>query len=97
MKAALLISASCVLPLSALAQESNPSPVTSAPSAAWDICNETSYIMRVATAYIRSSTITPKGWDKARPGECITQTVPIGSPRYVFAESDSVHQGGIRD
>lgn len=97
MRAALLTTALCVLPLSAFAQDTELSPVTTASGAAWEICNETSYIMRVATAYIRDGRITPKGWEKARPGECITQVVPISSPRYVFAESDPVHQGGIRE
>lgn len=97
MRIALLISAIFILPLNALAQESIPSTETSPPTTAWDICNETSYIMRIATAYIRGETISPKGWDITRPGECKSQMVPIGSPRYVFAESDSVHQGGIRE
>ena len=101
MRAILLTTTLCVLPLSSFAQDAEQNTAqntaTSAPSAAWDICNETSYIMRVATAYIRGGKISPKGWDKARPGQCITQNVPISSPRYVFAESDPVHQGGIRE
>lgn len=97
MRAALLTTAILVLPLSAVSQEANQSLQASGPNSAWEICNETSYIMRVATAYIRGGIISPKGWDKARPGECIIQKVPINSPRYVYAESDSVHQGGIRE
>lgn len=97
MRAALLTTAIFILPLSAVSQEANESLQASGPNAAWEICNETSYIMRIATAYIRSGIISPKGWDKARPGECITQKVPINSPRYIYTESDSVHQGGIRE
>ena len=98
MKRGLLTSALFfVLPSFALAQEAVPSSTNTVPETAWEICNETSYILRVATAYIRSGTISPKGWDRARPGACITQNVAIGSPRYVFAESNPVHQGGIRE
>ena len=97
MRTALLTTALCVLPLSSFAQDAEQSSVPTPPSGAWEICNETSYIMRVATAYIRDGKISPKGWDTTRPGQCITQKVPLNSPRYVFAESDSVHQGGIRE
>jgi len=97
MRAVLLTTALFVLPANVLAQTADQRTTPTAPSAAWEICNETSYIMRAATAYIRGGKISPKGWDKARPGECITQMVPISSPRYVYAESDPVHQGGIRE
>lgn len=69
----------------------------SAPLPEWEICNETSYILRVATAVMRNGAMTPKGWDRARPGQCIPIDAPEGSPRYVFAESSPVHQGGIRE
>lgn len=97
MRAILLTAALCILPFSSRAQQTEQTPVITAAGTSWDICNETSFIIRLATAYIRNGKISPKGWDKARPGECITKTVPISSPRYVFAESDPVHQGGIRE
>jgi len=97
MRAALLTTALLIMPLSAFAQEAVPSISPDASATDWEICNETSYIMRLATAYIREGKISPKGWDKARPGECINKTVALNSPRYVFAESDPVHQGGIRE
>jgi len=97
MRAALLTTTLFFLPLTAQAQLSEQPATSTSATAAWEICNETSYIMRVATAYIRAGKINPKGWDKAQPGECITQIVPISSPRYVYAESDPVHQGGIRE
>ena len=97
MRAILITTSLCVLPFSALAQDTEQSPEITPAAAAWDICNETSFILRLATAYIRGGKISPKGWDKARPGECITKSIPISSPRYVFAESNPVHQGGIRE
>ena len=41
--------------------------------------------------------MTPKGWDRVQPGQCQSYNAPINTPRYVFAESDPVHQGGIRE
>jgi len=64
---------------------------------AWEVCNETSFIIRLANAVIRNGNMTPKGWDRVKPGQCITLEAPTGSPRYVFAESSPVHQGGIRE
>ncbi len=63
----------------------------------WEICNETSYILRIATAVMRGGVMTPKGWDRARPGQCLAVEAPESSPRYVFAESDLLHQGGIHE
>jgi uncharacterized membrane protein len=97
MRASLLISAICILPLGAVAQDAVPASPEETLSTAWDICNETSYVMRIATAFIRNGTVRPQGWAQARPGECIRENVPLGSPRYVYAESDAVHQGGIRE
>lgn len=68
---------------------------TSAPI--WEVCNETSFITRLANAVIRNGNMTPKGWDRLRPGQCITLEAPTGSPRYIFAESIPGHQGGIRE
>lgn len=64
---------------------------------AWDVCNETSFILRAANALVRDGKMTLKGWDKINPGQCFTLNAPIGSPRYIFAESSNVHQGGIRE
>lgn len=63
----------------------------------WNICNETSYVLRVATATQKAGAITPRGWDRVRPGACITQTPPPQSPRYVFAESERFHMGRLRE
>ena len=97
MKRAMLTSALFVLPLTAAAQDAELRGSGSVATEAWEICNETSYILRVATAYIRDGKISPKGWAQVRPGGCDVQRVPAASPRYVFAESAPVHQGGIRE
>lgn len=66
-------------------------------AAAWEVCNETSYILRVATAVTTNGALSPKGWDRARPGECLDIDAPENTPRYVYAESAPAHQGGIRE
>lgn len=63
----------------------------------WEVCNETSFIVRLANAVIRDGSMSPKGWDRVKPGQCIPLDAPAGSPRYIFAESSPAHQGGIRE
>jgi len=92
-----LTSALFVLPATAAAQDAELRGSPAVATEAWEICNETSYMLRVATAYIRDGKISPKGWEQVRPGGCDVQRVPAASPRYVFAESAPVHQGGIRE
>ena len=67
------------------------------PSQPWEVCNETSFIIRLANAVIREGKLAPKGWDQIIPGQCFGLAAPIGSPRYVYAESSPIHQGGIRE
>lgn len=67
----------------------------------WEVCNDTSYIQEVATATIVNTTPgTPmlvKGWTKLIPGTCKAVEAAKGTPRFVYAKSASVHQGGIRE
>ncbi len=79
------------------AQTPAPQSSSSANLSDWEVCNETSFIIRLATAAIREGKMTPKGWSRVRPGDCEDVDAPAGSPRYVFAESAPVHLGGIRE
>lgn len=97
-----LMAATLYLAPPALAQTpSDQSPQTSAGALGsdlqWNICNETSYVLRVATATQKAGAITPRGWDRIRPGACITQTPPQQSPRYIYAESERIHMGKLRE
>ena len=69
----------------------------SAPAQAWEVCNETSFVQRVAVATTIDGAVTPKGWTRARPGQCLTFIADEISPRYVYAESSVAHQGDIRE
>lgn len=63
----------------------------------WPLCNETSFVLRVATVTLVGENLTPQGWMSLPPGECKIVTHPEKSPRYAFAESEIFHLGGIRE
>ena len=82
-------------PEQAFGQAASSNPL--AAQAGWEVCNETSFILRLASASISGGTMTPRGWDRLQPGQCQSLSAPEGTPRYIFAESDPVHSGGIRE
>lgn len=65
----------------------------------WQICNETSFILSVSTAYESEETEEYKINDNTEiyPGECINKEVLNIYLRYIYAKSKSIHQGGIRE
>lgn len=63
----------------------------------WDVCNETSFVLRFASAYIRSDRMQTAGWSSVQPGACTTIVTPKDSPRFLYAESLPVHRGGVRE
>ena len=67
------------------------------PTTDWQVCNETSYVLRVASAFLRGGRMVAKGWDETLPGACTTLVTPVDSPRFLFAESATVHLGGVRE
>jgi uncharacterized membrane protein len=91
--------------LPALAQDRAPSSGTTAqadatligPTTEWQVCNETSFVLRTASAFLRGGRMATKGWDEILPGACLTLITPIDSPRFLFAESLGLHQGGVRE
>jgi len=46
-------------------------PAQAFPSNQWNICNETSYVLRIATAVQEDGRMTPRGWERIRPGACL--------------------------
>jgi uncharacterized membrane protein len=106
----ILFSGSCLFATAPYAQTTAPalekqelenSESEAAKQLPWEVCNETSFIQEVATATIATSTPgTPmlvKGWTKLYPGTCQAVEAAKGTPRFVYARSASVHQGGIRE
>ena len=65
--------------------------------AGWQVCNETSYILKVATAFMYRDRVVSKGWIKLLPGDCEQAEASAGQPRYLYAESSTAYAGGIRE
>jgi uncharacterized membrane protein len=63
------------------------------------ICNETSFILNVSTAFKSEETEEYITNDNTEiyPGECINKEVLNIYLRYIYAKSKSIHQGGIRE
>lgn len=74
-----------------------PDPTLIGQTTEWQVCNETSYILRTASAFLRGSGMSAKGWNEVLPGACISITTPVSGPRFLFAESLDAHQGGVRE
>ncbi len=81
-------------PSSALAPTGVPSP---SDKIDWKICNETSFVLRLANATLREGTVKAKGWRSVQPGQCLTEKVVRSAPRLLYGESLSFHRGGIRE
>ena len=98
--------AACLLSLPAFAQNAGdhptsqilpPNPTLVGQTREWQICNETSYVLRTTSAFLRGAHMAAKGWDEVLPGSCLIVTTPITGPRFLFAESTDIHQGGVRE
>ncbi len=63
----------------------------------WEVCNETSFILRTAIAYELSGRLVARGWMRLRPGQCEAVDVPDGETKYIYAESSNAYQGGVRE
>ena len=59
------------------------------------LCNETSYVLRVATAYQQGLASKTDGWQVLLPGQCQASKnqIPPQAQAFVYAKSDSSHAG----
>lgn len=78
-------------------QDETAAPAENPIEATWQICNETSFILRLATAQTEGAATHIEGWQRIRPSECVSKTPRTNAARFLYAESDSVHNGGIRE
>lgn len=64
----------------------------------WSICNETSYVVQVATGRPEGGGTVVQGWTRVRPGECdIILSGPLTpGAHYLYAESSKAHRGGLK-
>ena len=63
----------------------------------WQVCNETSFVARIATGIAGPEALRVSGWQTVYPGQCEGFRTPADAPRFLLAESDSAHLGGIRE
>jgi len=84
----------------ARAQAPAPAPDT-VEQPPWEVCNETSFILNVATAIVpvgnKNAPLSVQGWLKLRPGKCEIIPAEKSTPRFVYARSAVFHQGGVRE
>jgi uncharacterized membrane protein len=64
----------------------------------WSLCNQTSYVVEVATGRPEGKAVLVSGWLRLRPGECrLAATAPLTrGVHYTFARTSSAHRGGRR-
>ncbi len=69
---------------------------TTAPAhASVKLCNETSYVLQVATAYQQGVASKSEGWTQLLPGDCqqAMAQLPKGARVFTYAQSDSAYSG----
>lgn len=73
----------------------------SAPASAYDLCNQTSYVVHVATGWPVSGGVAIQGWMRMRPGECheVAADVELADdqPLYFYAKTSDAYLGGVRE
>ncbi|PHS41186.1 MAG: hypothetical protein COA91_02395 [Robiginitomaculum sp.] len=97
-----LLLAGCLFFIGVLsaAQDVLPTPET-IEQPPWEVCNETSFVLDIAIAGTAKdqagAPMTVRGWQNLRPGLCRIVDVEKGTPRFVYARSANLHQGGVRE
>lgn len=74
---------------------------TTAPARAYDLCNQTSYIVHIATGWPVAGGVSIQGWTRMRPGECheVAQGIELADdqPLYFYAKTSDAYLGGVRE
>ncbi|MGK0266093.1 MAG: putative membrane protein [Maricaulis sp.] len=74
---------------------------TTAPARAYDLCNQTSYIVHIATGWPVAGGVAIQGWTRMRPGECheVAQGIELADdqPLYFYAKTSDAYLGGVRE
>ena len=62
------------------------------------ICNQTSYVLSVATAAVTTTEVATQGWSRITPGACrpVIPGALTASAYYVYARSSLAHEGPAR-
>lgn len=64
----------------------------------WSVCNETSYVIQVASGRPEGGGTVVQGWTKVRPGACeVLLPAPLTpGAHYLYAQSSLAHRGGLK-
>ncbi len=72
-----------------------------APARAYDLCNQTSYIVHAATGWPVEGGVAIQGWMRMRPGECREVAADVeltdDQPLYFYAKTSDAYLGGVRE
>ena len=93
-KSALLLAVVTVL---GLTPSVSAQTADTASPALWQVCNETSFVLKLAIASPVAGKMTPRGWTRIRPGSCETPDGTVGIQRFIYAKSSDSHRGGVRE
>ncbi len=63
----------------------------------WEICNETSFSLKLAYAQMQGEKPAARGWKSLRAGSCMTTDINNGQTKFLYAKSSDAHRGGIRE
>lgn len=71
------------------------------PAKAAELCNQTSYIIHVATGWPVNGGVAIRGWMRMRPGACrpVAEGVQLAAdqPLYFYAKTSEAYLGGVRE
>jgi len=66
-----------------------------------EMCNETSFVIELASGWPIEGGVALQGWERIRPGECTTvaQSVYLDDdqPIFYYAKTSSAYLGGVRE
>lgn len=66
-----------------------------------ELCNETSYVIQLATGWPVEGGVSIQGWQRIRPGECVATAQDVSletdTPIFYYAKTSSAYLGGVRE
>lgn len=66
-----------------------------------ELCNETSFVVQVASGWPVEGGVALQGWERVRPGECenLADEVSLDSdqPVFFYAQTSAAYLGGVRE
>jgi len=72
-----------------------------APAQAGQVCNQTSYVVEVASGWPVESGVAIEGWERIRPGECENLATEVDldgeQPIFYYAKTSEAYLGGVRE